>query len=119
MENIERVGDPMRKLRKSNDDAILFGVLAGFAEYFEVDTTLVRVIFIVLSFSALDAFIILYALLAFFMPKEPEEVTREKRRKSRSKRKVSFEDLFSNNQAKTRRQAEDVEVIDEDDWSDF
>lgn len=109
----------MKKLRRSNDDAILFGVLAGIADYFDIDPTLVRVIFVVLSFSSLGAFVILYALMALIMPEEPEEVTQKKRRQTRAKRKVSFNDLFDDNKTSIRRPAEDVEEIDEDDWSDF
>lgn len=40
----------MKQLRKSKHNEILFGVLGGIAEYFNIDPVLVRVIFVVLAF---------------------------------------------------------------------
>lgn len=57
----------MKRLRKSND-RIIFGVLGGFAEYFELDPTLVRLIYAFLSVTVIGAPIILYIIMALVMP---------------------------------------------------
>lgn len=50
---------------------MIAGVCAGIADYFEVDPTLVRVGYAVLScFSATFPGIILYIILAIIMPRE-------------------------------------------------
>lgn len=102
----------MKKLTKSSDDAIVSGVLAGIAEYFDIDPVLVRVIFIVAAFGSLGTFILIYAVLAFIMPEEPKEVTRKKQ-------KARFNNLFNNQSTQGPKQAEDAVEIDEDEWSDF
>lgn len=105
----------MKKLRKSKDDIILSGVLAGIAEYLNVDPVLVRVIFIVAAFGSMGSFLLIYAILAFVMPEGVDEAPRERRR---SKDNQKFKDLF-NKDTSSRKEAEDVVEIDEDDWSDF
>ena len=58
-----------KKLYRSSTNRIFFGVCGGLAEFFEIDPTLVRVIFIVLSlFSGLGIF--LYLILLILMPIE-------------------------------------------------
>ena len=57
-----------KKLRRSNNK-MLAGVCAGLAEYFEVDPTMVRVIYAVLTiFSAAFPGILLYIILMLIMP---------------------------------------------------
>ncbi len=46
----------MKKLQKSKDNEILFGVLGGVAEYFGIDPVLVRVIFFVLAVGSMGTF---------------------------------------------------------------
>ena len=105
----------MEKLHKSKDNVMLDGVLGGIAEYFNVDPVLVRVIFIVAAFGSMGTFILIYWILAFIMPEEPAEVTRERRRKEAN---TKFQNIFGNNK-RNRKDAEDVVEIDEEDWSDF
>ena len=58
-----------KTLYRSKKDRILLGVCGGLAEYFDMDPTLVRVIFVLLSiFSGTG--IIIYILLAIFVPEE-------------------------------------------------
>lgn len=58
-----------KKLTKSNDKKIS-GVCAGLAEYFDVDVTLVRVLYAVLTFfSAAFPGVFLYIIMALIMPK--------------------------------------------------
>ena len=60
----------MKKLTKSNTDIMLAGVLGGIAEYFELDPTLVRVGYVILSFVAIGAPVLLYILLAIIIPRD-------------------------------------------------
>ncbi len=107
----------VKKLQKSKDNEILFGVLGGIAEYFGIDPVLVRVIFFVLAVGSMGTFILIYIALAIIMPDEPEEVTFRKRRE---KIRQEFDKVNrSGYKSKERKQAEDVEEVDEDDWSDF
>lgn len=57
-----------KKLTRS-DDKMLFGVCAGIAEYFDVDPTIIRVLWTCLTvFSTLFPGIILYIILAIIIP---------------------------------------------------
>lgn len=58
-----------KKLTLSNNKMIS-GVCAGIAEYFDIDPTVVRVIFVVL-FAAYGSGILFYIILYFIMPKAP------------------------------------------------
>lgn len=61
-----------RRLTKSSD-RILGGVCGGIADYFEVDPTLVRASYAILTaFSVCFPGILLYVLLCFIMPSEEE-----------------------------------------------
>ncbi len=57
-----------KKLTKSNDKTVS-GVCGGIAEYFDLDPTLVRVAYAILSvFSAGFPGLLLYIILAIIMP---------------------------------------------------
>lgn len=55
-----------KKLRKSSNDRVLFGVCGGIAEFFGISSLLVRVLFVILS--PLD--FLLYIILAIIIPDE-------------------------------------------------
>jgi phage shock protein C len=58
----------MKKLYRSSN-RILAGVCGGIAEYFDIDPTLIRVVFTVLSlFSAAFPGLLLYLILMILMP---------------------------------------------------
>lgn len=60
-----------KKLYKSTDKKIS-GVCAGVAEYFDVDPTIVRVIYALLTFFTLGLMgVSIYAILAFIIPQRP------------------------------------------------
>lgn len=64
-------GIALKKLRKSRTQKMLSGVLGGIAEYFGIDVTLVRLLYIVLTiFSAAFPGIILYIIAAIIIPSE-------------------------------------------------
>ena len=58
-----------KPLTKSAHNKWLFGVLGGFAEYFSLDPTLVRVGFLLLSLLPGPS-VLFYILCAIIMPKE-------------------------------------------------
>lgn len=58
-----------KRLTKSLSDRKLFGICGGIAQYLDVDSTLIRVIYVVLSFcTAIIPSIILYLVLNFIIP---------------------------------------------------
>lgn len=62
----------MKKLYLSEDDKKLLGVCGGIAEYFDIDSTLVRVGWIVLTVTTAGAGALAYLVAAMVMPKKPE-----------------------------------------------
>lgn len=64
------MSDETKKLYRSVDDRWLAGVCGGLGKYFNVDPTLVRVIFVVLALIGLGG-VILYLLLWVLIPPEP------------------------------------------------
>jgi len=59
-----------KRLYKSKNNKVLGGVCGGLADYFDVDPVLVRVIAIVLIFTATS--VIAYIILWVIMPHRPE-----------------------------------------------
>ena len=64
-----------KKLYKSSSDKMLEGVLGGFAEYIGVDSTLVRLVYVLIAmFSAGFPGILFYIICALVIPDEPFNV---------------------------------------------
>ncbi len=64
-----------KRLYKSKDNKVIFGVLGGMGEYFEIDPTILRVFYILLAvFTACFPGIIAYIFMAFVMPQKPETI---------------------------------------------
>ena len=61
----------MRKLFRSRRDAKLAGVLGGLAEHLGVDSTLIRLIFVVMAIASFGLMALLYIVAIFVFPKEP------------------------------------------------
>jgi phage shock protein PspC (stress-responsive transcriptional regulator) len=63
-----------KKLYRSNKDRVLFGVCGGLGKYFNIDPTIVRVIFIItIFFGGLG--IIAYIIMALVVPKEDSKTS--------------------------------------------
>ena len=61
-----------KKLYRSRNSKMLAGVCGGLADYLNMDPTLVRVLYALLSFfSAAFPGIIVYIILALIIPEEP------------------------------------------------
>lgn len=62
-----------KRLYRSQHQKMLAGVCGGIAEYFDIDPTLVRIGYVVLSFiMALLPSILLYIILMLIMPTYPK-----------------------------------------------
>ncbi len=61
-----------KKLYKSRTDKKLCGVIGGFAGYLNIDSTILRLIYVLLSLFVLGCPIIIYFAAALIMPEEPE-----------------------------------------------
>lgn len=70
-------GRPIRRLYRSRRDRMVAGVAAGIAHFFDVDPTIVRVLWVVGALivppMTLASALILYVALAFIIPPEPAE----------------------------------------------
>jgi len=62
-----------KKIYRSRRELILAGVAGGLAEYFGVDPTLVRILFVLLALSG--GGVLVYIVLMLIVPQESEEET--------------------------------------------
>lgn len=65
------------KLHKSRTDKMVLGVCGGIAEHFEIDSSIIRIIWTVASFMY-GTGLILYFVAAFILPYNDEEVEPKK-----------------------------------------
>jgi phage shock protein C len=66
------MSEDVKRLYRSRSDRWLFGVCGGIADYFSVDPTLVRVLFVIFTL-IFGSGILLYLILWLIIPQEPEE----------------------------------------------
>lgn len=65
-----------KKLYKSSTDKALCGVCGGLGEYFEIDSLIVRLIFVAFSL-AYGSGLLIYIIMALIIPKKPANVQAE------------------------------------------
>ncbi len=58
----------MKKLCKSPTDKKICGVCGGFAEYLGIDSTLLRIIYAIITVCSVGTAILIYFLAALIMP---------------------------------------------------
>jgi phage shock protein C len=63
-----------KKLFKSRRDRKLFGVCGGLGSYFNVDPTIIRILFVGIAIFSVGAVVVLYIAMAIFIPDEPLEL---------------------------------------------
>ena len=102
----------MSRLEKSRTDRVVSGVLGGIGEYFNIDPTILRIIFVVLLICGFGSPVFLYIVMAIIMPDSSS--------KNRG-RNFDKGDYYSNknNYNKTSEKRKEAEKVDDDDWSDF
>ncbi|WP_341226788.1 PspC domain-containing protein [uncultured Arcticibacterium sp.] len=60
-----------KKLRRtSGKEAMLFGICGGMSKFFSLDASLIRVLWVVVTFLGIGSPILIYAIMAFIIPKE-------------------------------------------------
>jgi len=64
----------VRRLYRSRDERMIAGVAGGIAEYFDIDPTIVRIIFVVLALPGFFPGILFYLILWAIIPLEPVRV---------------------------------------------
>ena len=63
-----------KKLRRSRQHNMIAGVIGGLAKYFDIDVTVLRIIYVLVSlFSAAFPGIIVYLILWVIMPLEGDD----------------------------------------------
>ena len=60
-----------KKLYRSRTNRWLFGVCGGIAEFFGIDPTVVRLVFVVGALLGFGSFILIYLVMFFVVPEEP------------------------------------------------
>jgi len=103
-----------KKLTKSSNNIVLTGTLAGIAEYFNIDATLVRIIYIILSVVTIGSPILLYILLALIVPSSNK---RGRNNSPYGSYRHPYEEQTDYYQ--TKRSRKEAKKVEEDDWSDF
>ncbi len=60
----------VRRLYRSFNERKLFGVCGGLAEYFDVDPTFVRILFVIAALASFGIVLLAYIILAIILPKQ-------------------------------------------------
>jgi len=60
----------MKRLFRSRRDRMIAGICGGLGEYFKVDATLIRLIFVVLAFASFGAMVFAYIISMLIIPLE-------------------------------------------------
>jgi phage shock protein C len=68
---MEQLSQP-KKLYRSRNDRMIAGVCGGLAEYFNIDSTWVRLLFIILFLLGGSALLV-YIIMWIIVPKAPEQ----------------------------------------------
>jgi phage shock protein C len=73
----KRVGAVMarKRLVRARTGRKIAGVCAGFAEYFDLDVTLVRVVWLITALIPIGASLIAYLIAWILLPEEPEALS--------------------------------------------
>ncbi len=59
-----------RLLRTVGSESMLFGICGGLAKYFDLDASLIRVLWAVITFVGIGSPILIYLAMAIIVPKE-------------------------------------------------
>lgn len=112
-----------KKLTKSRHNIVFSGVLGGIGEFIGIDPTILRVIFIILTFFGIGTPIVLYIILMIIIPADKsgrgtyDTFGSFRGRDSGGYGPNKYEHNPYSTSNRKRKEAEKVE--DDDDWSDF
>jgi len=62
-----------KRIYRSRDERMIWGVCGGIAQYFDVDPTLIRIIAVLTLFFACTG-ILIYIILTIVIPLEPQKI---------------------------------------------
>jgi len=60
----------MKKLTRSRSDKVIFGVCGGLAEYFNIDATLIRIVWFILGLVSFGTAGVAYLVAGFIIPED-------------------------------------------------
>ncbi len=66
------MGAEVKKLFRSREDRVLGGVCGGLAEYFALDSTLIRILFVMFALAGGPGLLV-YIIMLFVVPEKPLE----------------------------------------------
>ncbi|MBI3194530.1 MAG: PspC domain-containing protein [Ignavibacteriae bacterium] len=66
---------PKKELVRSIRDRKIFGVCGGVAKYLGIDSTIVRIVYLILVFASFGWGLLLYIILTLLMPEEKPTIT--------------------------------------------
>lgn len=103
----------MKRLEKSRSNRVISGVLGGIGEYFNIDPTIVRIIFVILTVFGVGSPFLIYIVLAIVMPEAP--------RKNNDWNGYQGGNPYSNHDFGNTKEPKrkEAEKVDDNDWSDF
>lgn len=62
----------MKRLTRSDSDQMVAGVIGGLAQYFKIDSNLLRLIFVILTFMSVGLMVLIYFAAMIIIPNERE-----------------------------------------------
>lgn len=81
----------MKKLYRSKKDSMIAGVCGGIAEYFDVDSTLIKLLAVIVALLG-GAGVVVYISAWIIVPQKPEQVSDDKfDKREESKEKIKKE----------------------------
>lgn len=72
MPSSENSKNKSKRLTRSRDDQIIAGVCGGIAKYFDIDSTIVRLVFLLIAMAG-GSGVLLYIILMLIMPEETKK----------------------------------------------
>lgn len=73
MNSLENGNSNIKRLYRSTKNKKIFGICAGFADYFDLDPTLLRILWLLFTIFGGGLFLVIYILLYFIIPTKEME----------------------------------------------
>lgn len=67
----------MKRLTRSSSNKMISGVCGGIAEFFNIDPTLVRILYLLLAFNSSTSFIVIYIICTIIIPEDDGVIYQE------------------------------------------
>lgn len=115
----EGVDNMAKKLTKSRTDVKLDGVCAGIAVYFEIDPTIIRVLFVFVTLSG-GAGLLIYLLLALIIPRDEGHTPVDRNDRDAYRETTSFDANGQDGYNEYENETDSKDNPDEEEsWRDF